>query len=86
MSDMRPEGDRMSKERNAFPRPISRADGPPIVDYGSNGMTLREWYAGMALAGLIRQLKYGANEPADFATKCFEIADEMMKAAEVRRK
>ena len=48
------------------------------------GMTLYQWYAGMALQGLLS--KHG-NEGADSAAKyCFEFADAMIKAYEQREK
>ncbi len=66
----------------AFPVPDSHyADGQ--VQYGSNGMTLRDWYAGQALAGL------EANSSVDMtvedaAVMAYQLADAMIKAREVK--
>ena len=57
----------------AFPRPTSAGDSD------RSGMTLREYYAGQALAGYLASGKYFNDEVAKFS---FHFADEMMKILE----
>jgi hypothetical protein len=45
----------------------------------SPGMTLRDWFAGHALAGMIAEGKW-----RDAAQAAYQLADEMLKAREVR--
>jgi hypothetical protein len=46
------------------------------------GMTLRDWFASQALAGMLA--KYGTGGFALLAKDCYEHADEMLKAREVK--
>jgi hypothetical protein len=54
----------------------------PIPDEGWPGMTLRDWFAGQALAGISAQ--YGTGDAAMIAVECYEHADAMLKAREVK--
>lgn len=45
------------------------------------GMTLREYYAGQALAGLLAAGALDQFIPAGIARRSFELADEMIKEA-----
>jgi len=50
--------------------------------YGSNGMTLRDWFAGMALQGIIQVLHRGIR-PQDIelmSRDCYGLADAMLAA------
>lgn len=77
------------KERSAFPEEITKFNGGTgkYEHVGEcAGMTLREWYAGMALAGLLSESRVGIpNTWVAMAEHSFKIADEMMKSAEARR-
>lgn len=66
----------------AFPRPpIGEDCGRP---YGHNdGMSLRDWFAGQALAGLLAQ--YGA-DPEWTAIAAYKEADAMLAAREAEVK
>lgn len=69
----------MSEDRQAFP-----SQGPYPV---SAGMTLREWYAGMAMLGFLSgRPSNGTVSMVALAEQSFKFADEMMKSAEVSRK
>jgi hypothetical protein len=57
----------------AFPRPMVAA---------APGMTLRDWFAGQALAGISAQ--YGTGDAAMIAVECYEHADAMLAAREVK--
>ena len=55
------------------------------VDGYQSGMSLRDWFAGQALAGVILLCKDDSLSPADsraalFAWKAYAIADEMLSA------
>lgn len=64
----------------AFPVPMhDDGNGQPRV---IAGMTLRDWFAGQALVGLIGVME--ANDE-QLATAAYEIADAMIKVSEGRR-
>lgn len=60
-------------------------DGGPAFpnEHRANGMTLRDWFAGQALAGLLAnpdgRRSWGN---ADWADEAFDQADAMLKARE----
>lgn len=78
----------------AFPVPMftREADGQPLsaADFfnGGNGMTLRDWFAGMALSGLIGKAYYAASQTDDpftgisetLAVVSYGMADAMLAA------
>ena len=57
-----------------------RTAGSGQRDIGSNGMTLRDWFAGQALAGMIRANHRLEFQPTDDATWAYQIADAMLAA------
>ena len=57
----------------AFPRPMGETEG--MSDGGAEGMTLRDWFAGQALVGLMAMPQV-VLEPAKDA---YRIADEMLR-------
>lgn len=63
----------------AFPTDALKYDGD------GQGMSLRDWYAGMALQGYLSNMPTAAlsGENVDiFVGACFEISDAMLKARE----
>jgi hypothetical protein len=61
----------------AFPVPDSyHANG--MVQYGANGMTLRDYFAGQALTGAVQ---FGES-PRQLADRCYQMADAMLAARE----
>jgi hypothetical protein len=65
----------------AFPVPDSHhANGQ--VQYGANGMPLRDYFAGQALAGLMLGVRRGG--AMMLARECYEMADAMLRAREVK--
>ena len=65
--------------------PVSRETAlSPITDMGGNdvssGMSLRDYYAGQALAGMCAYHgRYGyTNGPGEIALRAYEIADAML--------
>lgn len=64
----------------AFPSPeVRSADGCGIYapEYG---MTLRDWFAGQALASRGHLLETGVRYASDLADECYYIADAMLAA------
>lgn len=63
----------------AFPCPEG------VLTLGAPGMTLRQWYAGQAVAGVIASfggLNVPLPEPAQLAAQAFQIADAMIDEGE----
>ena len=56
---------------------FARPDGE--TNYAQDGMTLRQWYAGQALAGVL-PIQDSAKDPEAIAALCFRIADAMVEA------
>ena len=70
----------------AFPRSMSNMGGEHSP-YGPDGMTLRDWFAGQALAGLIASSRthgkwIDEEEYKIFAADAYNQADAMLKARE----
>ena len=61
----------------AFPFTERNADGSYY--HGHGGMTLRDWFAGQALMGLVNQY-----HPDGAAKLAYEYADAMIAAREVK--
>ncbi len=71
----------------AFPKPDVWMPNHEQLSYGENGMTLRDWYAGMALIGILPSPRsessgsflddYSHRQRAEF---CYQQADAMLKA------
>lgn len=66
-----------------------QARGEPVADYPSlsvdTGMSLRDWFAGLAMQGLLAAQIHGFNDsPANgpFTSMAYEMADAMLKAKE----
>ncbi len=67
----------------AFPRQHTIADADsPFFKYGSSGMSLRDWFAGMALQGIVsnyvKRLDAGDSDADRWAEECYCIADAMI--------
>ena len=77
------------KDTPAFPTGIIADDKGKIIG-GSNGMTLRDYFAGRAMQALIRfedkSLPYESRNTKDFddrvSYQAYRYADAMMKARE----
>ena len=65
----------------AFPfGQVSELTGQPINGFFSPGMTLRDWFAGQALIGLMTGYHDHPNICKTCAELAFEAADEMIAA------
>jgi len=51
---------------------------------GHDGMTLRDWFASQALAGLLAKYGLGEAEPESMAADSYAYADAMLAAREVK--
>ena len=60
---------------------MAQNDGGPAFPgpYGSDGMSLRDWFAGQALAGLLSQEGVEASPETD-AAWAYKVADAMLAA------
>jgi hypothetical protein len=72
----------MNKE-SAFPRPASRGNNyltgeEDVVVDPQKGMTLRDYFAGQAMQGLIARY----SSPETIANVAYHMADAMLKARE----
>lgn len=73
----------------AFPSDerIYGSEGTVMQKIEHRGMSLRDWFAGQALAGIMAcdpALADGKYEPNIVARSCFELANAMLKAREAR--
>ena len=66
----------------AFPLVTQRPDGV-VVEYNP-GMDLRDYFAAKALKGLLATVKDETWFQDEVASICYEMADKMMKAREVK--
>lgn len=67
----------------AFPRPCGAANREE-QNLEQTGMTMREWYAGQALCGLLADGDFNV-KPAVAAELAFKIADAMLAESRRRR-
>lgn len=73
----------------AFPRP--RGFDESMGTYPQNGMSLRDFFAGQALAGMAGEYRAAQMYTCEFDETCesiaksaYELADAMLKAREVK--
>lgn len=65
----------------AFPRPLAGSDASGTVDFGAEGMSLRDWFAGQALAGICGDGIPGSHhQPERTASEAYAYADAMLSA------
>jgi hypothetical protein len=65
----------------AFPRPVSHSDEGG-THFGFTGMTLRDYFAGQALAGFIAASTGRDVHSQPAARMCYQMADAMLAARE----
>lgn len=82
MSGWRKKQIQQEQNMQAFPstQPIY-LDGKLIGKQDSSGMTLRQWYAGMAMQALV--IAYKGEDSESASASAFEYADAMLKAGDV---
>ena len=51
-------------------------------DYGTRGMTLRDYFAAKAMSGILTDTGWMGNTVSTLANMSYEMADAMMKARE----
>lgn len=66
----------------AFPRTVTINDGiDGFTERKNNGMTLRDYFAAAALPSVDERSN---GSPDDIASECYQLADAMLKAREVK--
>ena len=65
----------------AFPKAAEFDQQGNFFDYGNSGMTLRDWFAGQALAGTLLY-SGGTGQFEDYAKQAYMQADAMLAARE----
>lgn len=71
--------------RPAFPRASEVSPSGEVVSQGAPGMDLRDWFAGMALSGIMSQAMFhpADNNPFErYASLAYTAADAMLQARE----
>lgn len=71
------------KDKSAFPglrEPRINESFPSWMSFFKPGMTLRQWYAGMALQGLAANIEFSleAANAERMASSAFDLADSML--------
>lgn len=67
-----------NREEPAFPQSETLGRNSFNHEYGNGGLTKREWYAGMALQGLVSVPEMHPFNHADAARMAFWFADAML--------
>lgn len=81
----------------AFPQPSSRPDGglafpsheasstDPRNQISGGGMTIRDWFAGQAMAGMSDwTIANGSISAEDIAVRCYALADAAISARDAK--
>lgn len=69
----------LDNDEFAFPRPDERGSDGCGIMHGSNGMTLRDWFAGQALMGALAFPMPGPEKiPNNAARDAYAYADAML--------
>lgn len=78
----------MSSEINdggpAFPKPLDPYPNAQGMESGTHGMSLRDWFAGQALTGIMVMISAGKHElpdpkgPKGCAFEAYRLADAML--------
>ena len=70
----------------AFPNPMNRDDRGTAFpqEYGYGGMSLRDWFAGQAMVGILARGwdAYQSGSPETLAADCYAMSDAMLAARE----
>lgn len=68
----------------AFPCETYSLKNGREVTTPSNGMSLRDWFAGQALAGLVFHNDYGMRSDVEIALGAYSYADAMLAARNLK--
>ena len=70
----------------AFPSPTDRTQSGEVNSWQEYGMSMRDWFAGMALQGILAQPldSFCAFDPGLCAMSAFEYADAMLTARQTK--
>ena len=71
----------------AFPRTVTIDDGiDSYREIKRDGMSLRDWFAGQALQGMVHRFDHPHKSRELMARDCYSIADAMLAARLTERK
>jgi hypothetical protein len=70
----------MDNSGSAFPIPIPAPNGEMFQD--GHGLTIRQWYAGMALQGIVSRECYNSEWEQQYVKWAFSHADAMLEQGE----
>lgn len=71
----------MSKNTGGSAYPLTGMDSEYFHfswERGMEGMTLRDWFAGQALIGILTNTSYDHNEPHIIAKRAYQMTDAML--------
>ena len=68
----------------AFPVPMVRYDDGNFFNVTDTGMTLRDWFAGQALQGILSSVERWSTRNELIAEACYQAADAMIAAREAK--
>ena len=69
----------MKDERSAFPQMTYEPAGERPGHFTTGGMTLRDYFAGQSITGILASLPYqGLNDIEAAARRAYELADAMI--------
>ena len=67
------------QDTDAFPIPTVLEPDGAVYEHGHTGMTLRDWFAGQALCGLLAGMGGNVRIEGNLAEHAYSLADSMLE-------